>query len=346
VLDQASPNNLHVIYGSTPLTMARDGRKKPCAGIKGVTLDPAFAERHMPGGVPFDATIFTEPSIDHLDLQAIYPPYYDNLTNTYGWGDEEFYDEVIADRSTPWDRQLCAGAPDGLCLETMFRSIARYDWIRDRHLAKPDNYSNAQSLAIPDNNTSGAVRTFAVRERGDLDSLRVKVTITHPDISQLRIELSNPAGATVVLKQAGTGSGANLNGWYPTDFTPAQPLAGLYGTSVNGTWRLRIVDTVSGGTGTLNSFILETWYDDVWPVGYYDAPLSQLCGRYALTVNDAASRTNNVVLGVLSHKTAEDKPSQIGDILWGFDPYRYDHAQMTEVIRWVLGEHFRLDMRP
>jgi subtilisin-like proprotein convertase family protein len=347
VLDEVSPNSMYVIYGSSPLTQVRTGRRPGCAGVKGVSLDGDFAARHMPGGVPFDETIFTEPTIDHLDIQASYPPYYDNLVNAYSWGDEEFYDQVIADRSTHWDRQNCANSPDGgLCLEPMFRAVARYDWIRARHLPKPDSYSNTQSIAIPDNNAAGVVRTFTVREHGDLDSLRVRVNITHPNISQLRLELMNPAGVTIALKEVGTGSGANLNGWYPTDFTPAEPLSGLYGTDVGGMWRLRIYDREAGGTGTFTSYTLETWYDDTWPVGYYAVPMSSLCGRFALTPNDQASKTNDVVVGLVSNKTAQEKPSQVGDVLWGFDPYRYDHVQMTEVIRWVLGEHFNLPMRP
>ncbi len=349
VLDQVSPNNAYAIYGSSPVIQARVGRKSACAGVKGVTLDPTFEERHMPAGAPFDDVIFTEPTIDHLDLATPQPgsaPYYDNLQNTYSWGDEEFYDQVIVDRSTPWQRQNCANAPDGRCLEPMFRSIARYDWIRDQHESKPDNYSNSTAAAIPDNNAGGVVRNYTVTQHGLLDSLRVRVAITHPNITQLRLELTNPAGVTIVLKEAGTGSGANLNGWYPTDFTPAQPLDGLYGTDVNGLWRLRVIDTQAGGTGSFTSFTLETWYDDTWPVGYYNVIMSQLCGRYALTVGDQSSKTNDVVVGLLSYKTAQEKPSQVGDILLGFDPYRYNHTQMTSVIRWVLGEHFNLPMRP
>jgi subtilisin-like proprotein convertase family protein len=342
-IDHVAPQSSYVIYGSTPVISARVGRKPSCAGIKGVTLDPVFAERHMPAGAPFATTIFTEPTIDHRDLSAAY---YNDLTRPYDWGDEEFYDQVIVDRSTPWQIQTCAESPGARCLEPMFRSVARYDWIRDRHATKPDAYSNTQAIAIPDNNAAGVLRTFTVTDHGVLDSLRVRVSITHPNISQLRLELTNPQGVTIVLKTAGTGAGANLVGWYPTDFTPAEPLAGLCGAEVAGIWRLRVIDTQSGGTGNFTSFTLETWYDDTWPVGYYNSVMSQLCGRYALTIDERSSKTNGLVVGLLSYKTAREKPSQVGDILWGFDPYRYDHVQMTEAIRWVLGEHFNLPMRP
>jgi subtilisin-like proprotein convertase family protein len=349
VIDQVSPNSSYVIYGSSPTIAAKVGRKAPCTGVKGLTLDPAFVGRHMPGGAPFASTIFTDPTIDHVDLaNPVQPngPYYDNLQNPYNWGDEEFYDQKIVERNTPWQQQTCEGAPNDLCLEPMFRTVARFEWIRDRHAVTPDNYTNSTSGAIPDNSAAGLLRNYTVTEYGDLDSLRVRVNITHPNISQLRLELSSPAGVTVVLKEAGTGSGANLNGWYPTDFTPTQPLSAFYGAGVHGVWRLRVIDTVTGATGTFNSYTLETRYDDPWPVGYYVAVLQTLCGKYGLAVGEQASNTNNLVVGLLSHKTAQQKPSQVGDVLWGFDPYRFNHTQMTEAIRWVLGEHFNLPMRP
>jgi subtilisin-like proprotein convertase family protein len=320
-----------------------------------LTLDPTFVERHMPAGAPFNSTIFTQPTIDWADRvqpqSTAVLPTYDNLAGgTYEWGNEEFYDQNITSRATFWNRQrTCANSPDGYCIEPMFRSVARFDWIMDQHARKPDNYVMGTTAPIPDNTTGGLVRNNTVPHHGVLDSLRVRVVLTHPDISQLRLELTNPAGVTITLKEAGTGSGANLNGWYPTDFTPAQPLSGLYGVNVNGVWRLRIIDTQAGGTGTFTSYTLEAWYNDTWPGTpgqYYSVQMRDLCGRYALTGDNRSALTDNVAVGMLSYKTAPEKPNQTGDILWGFDPYRYEHDQMVEAIRWVLGEHFGLPMRP
>lgn len=351
VIDHVAPRSgVDVLYGSSPQITAQAARRSACGGTKALLLDSEFAARHMPGGAAFASAIFTEPLIDWQDESQ---SFYDNLTSSWVWGDDEFYDQVIADRTTHWDRQQCDNSPvqEQRCLEPMFYAYARFDWIRNKHLTKPARQNSSPPAGqINDNDPAGALLTFNSLNHGTLDSLRLRVNITHPAISQLRLELTNPAGVTVVIKEAGTGSGANLVGWYPTDFTPANPLTPLYGGDVYGNWRLRIIDTQTGGRGSFGSTAsptaLETWFDDPWPVGYYTQNLNQLCGRYALNQGATSARSHGVMIGLNSWKTAVDKPSQVGDILWGFDPYRFDHAQMKLAIRWVLGEHFNLFMRP
>ena len=49
-------------------------------------------------------------------------------------------------------------------------------------------------------------------------------------------------------------------------------------------------------------------------------------------------------IGFFVHKTKYEKPSQKADVVWGFDPYRFDSVQVRQAIRWVLGEHFGLAM--
>jgi RimJ/RimL family protein N-acetyltransferase len=128
VIDQMSPNTADVIYGSEPLISARNGRKSVCAAMKGLILDDAFASAHAPA---IADAIPTEDLIDWRDLD---PAYYDNLLNVYQWGDDEFY-ENAGDRPTPYTEQTCEDGPDGKCIEPMFRSVARFDWIRAQHLA-------------------------------------------------------------------------------------------------------------------------------------------------------------------------------------------------------------------
>jgi hypothetical protein len=41
-----------------------------------------------------------------------------------------------------------------------------------------------------------------------------------------------------------------------------------------------------------------------------------------------------------------DKPNQRGDVVWGFDPYRFNNDHMRAAVRWVLGEYFGLTMLP
>jgi len=49
-------------------------------------------------------------------------------------------------------------------------------------------------------------------------------------------------------------------------------------------------------------------------------------------------------IGILSHATVGTKPSGIPDMVWGFDPTRFDPTDMRKAINWVLGDHFGLNV--
>ncbi len=132
VVDQMSPASTYPLYGATPEITVANGRRASCAAMKCLVLDPTFRDRHLPAGLAFPETLAAETTIEWRDLQ---PAYYNDLLISYGWGNDEFYDQVIADRTTPWSRQLCVEGPDGRCVEPMFRAQARFDWIRQKHLA-------------------------------------------------------------------------------------------------------------------------------------------------------------------------------------------------------------------
>ncbi len=90
--------------------------------------------------------------------------------------------------------------------------------------------------------------------------------------------------------------------------------------------------------------------DDPWPEGYYGGQwqptLDEVCGVTGLDLFPATARTNDRVTAFVTHKFREQKPVPVGDVVLGFDPYRFDHAAATSMIRWVLGEHFGLTMNP
>ncbi len=56
------------------------------------------------------------------------------------------------------------------------------------------------------------------------------------------------------------------------------------------------------------------------------------------------TRIDGAPVGLLSHKTEATKPTPGGDVIWGFDPSRFDPPKIKKAIRWVLGEEFRLRM--
>jgi subtilisin-like proprotein convertase family protein len=121
-----------------------------------------------------------------------------------------------------------------------------------------------------------------------IGNVQVRVRITHPDLSQLRLELVNPAGSVVPLvlrgdvafdpdllqADFGTGTGAGTAFTIfddsaqntisnTTDVAPyvgtyrsVVPLAQFVGGAPNGTWLLRVTDNVQNQIGQVNSFQL------------------------------------------------------------------------------------------
>ncbi len=56
------------------------------------------------------------------------------------------------------------------------------------------------------------------------------------------------------------------------------------------------------------------------------------------------TKVDGTIVGFVSHKTELTKPTAGGDVLWGFDPSRFDPAKIQKAIRWVLGQEFGLRM--
>ncbi|MEZ4388968.1 MAG: hypothetical protein R3D98_15590 [Candidatus Krumholzibacteriia bacterium] len=86
--------------------------------------------------------------------------------------------------------------------------------------------------------------------------------------------------------------------------------------------------------------------DDTWPTGYYNGAgqlsLNDLCGLQALEPGQLATRTDQQVTAFVTRRFLDQKPSGAGDVVLGFDPYRFDHAAMRSALLWILGEHFGL----
>ena len=91
--------------------------------------------------------------------------------------------------------------------------------------------------------------------------------------------------------------------------------------------------------------------DADWPFSQYTAQeLEYGCGPLALTelggVPLSSARTNDQVYGFFSYKKVENKPGgPKADVYWGFDPYRFDHDDTQDAIRWVL-DYFGLNINP
>ena len=116
-------------------------------------------------------------------------------------------------------------------------------------------FSSAPELAIPDNEPGGVSDVIEVSAAGQIDGIRVSVDITHTYIGDLKVSLSGPNGATVVLHDRAGARTRNLAVSYDATTTPV--LAGFLGQDAAGAWTLRVEDLARRDTGQLNRWGLE-----------------------------------------------------------------------------------------
>ena len=143
-------------------------------------------------------------------------------------------------------------------------------------LASASYSSGGVVMPIPDNNTNGAEIPITVPDVGLIADVNVRVRLNHTYDGDLVISLIHPDATAVTLssKRGGGGdnygSGAtNCSGTFTVfddsaaiaitsgaapfagSYRPLQLLSTLNGKSVAGTWKLRVVDTGGGDTGTV-----------------------------------------------------------------------------------------------
>lgn len=115
--------------------------------------------------------------------------------------------------------------------------------------------STGGALPVPDRTTKTWALTFT--NAVDVDEVNCYVNITHPYKSDLVVTLVSPSGTPVALHDHTGGSGANIVGWYDSQIAPYEPLSRFNGEAANGTWTLKVTDTVPANSGTINSWQLE-----------------------------------------------------------------------------------------
>lgn len=161
-----------------------------------------------------------------------------------------------------------------------FPMAAPYVWAFDTQsgLQQTKTYSSGNiSVSIPDNNINTPLDlTLNVPDMGTIVDVDVKIRINHTWDADLDIYVVHPDGTIVELSTDNGGSGDNY-GSGPTDCTgtftvfddeattpitsgtapfagsykPEQALSALDGKPLNGNWKLRLIDDLSGDTGTI-----------------------------------------------------------------------------------------------
>ena len=129
-------------------------------------------------------------------------------------------------------------------------------------------YSSASAASI----TPGgrAVSLVSVPDDIKVRTVKIKVNLTHPNLSDLYIHVTGPGGIDVVLSNRKGGSTANLvgtlfddaaskpvalgRGPYNGSYKPDSTLSNLTGTSARGLWKLWVEDRGGVNRGTLTSW--------------------------------------------------------------------------------------------
>lgn len=146
--------------------------------------------------------------------------------------------------------------------------------------------SSTTSSAIPDNTPAGVTRALAISGTGDVrvETVEVTVSVTHANRGQLQFEVTSPAGTRTVLGSPRTkDTTADLDKW--TFSTPRH-----WGELANGTWTVRVIDTVAGTSGTLTAASIA-----VYGTAAVAAPPTIGAQPVASTANAGSSATFSVM---------------------------------------------------
>ena len=112
--------------------------------------------------------------------------------------------------------------------------------------------ATAPLLAIPDGNADGIRSPMRIDAAGKVRDIVVSLSIVHPYIGDLRVELIAPSGQRAILHNRSGGSADNLRGTY--DRSAAPGLETLVGEESKGEWTLAVYDLAPRDEG-----MLEVW---------------------------------------------------------------------------------------
>ena len=132
-------------------------------------------------------------------------------------------------------------------------------------------------LAIPDNDATGATSTINVPDLDKIVDLNVVVNITHTYDGDIALSLVAPDGTTIALSTRRGSSGDNYTGTVFDDaaataiangtapftgsYRPENPLSAVNGKVASGAWKLKVVDSASSDSGTIQDWSLQFTYE-------------------------------------------------------------------------------------
>jgi len=112
--------------------------------------------------------------------------------------------------------------------------------------------SGTISLAIPDNDASGASNIKAMSSSITVEAVQVKINLAHSYSGELGIELTSPSGTTSMLFNPRNAFGTANNITNQILLSNA-----FYGEQGSGNWTIKVVDTLASDTGTITDWSIK-----------------------------------------------------------------------------------------
>jgi subtilisin-like proprotein convertase family protein len=188
---------------------------------------------------------------------------------------------AVAASAAPMSGTLAAGSECGVDVEATLALLASGQASQTVPVTLPTgepgpplNHSRTPNLAIPDEDSRGAVATMTIATAARVKDLNVRVSLAHQWVGDLMIELTSPQGTTVRLANHPGGpdnfgqnlintvfddeAGGNISAGtapYTGSFRPQDDqLSRFDGQRLQGTWTLRVRDLFEGKTGSIQSW--------------------------------------------------------------------------------------------
>ncbi len=116
-----------------------------------------------------------------------------------------------------------------------------------------DNSADSLSISIADEDASGNTDSLTIAAI-TVEVVEITISISHPDIGEVAIELQSPASTKSILLTM-------YNGFSNSDDLAEMVLLSnaFYGESGAGSWTIKVIDGVFGNTGTLTSWKLKIY---------------------------------------------------------------------------------------
>ncbi len=236
----------------------------------------------------------------HLDLEK----------NLNGGDEKDLYANragvALSHQTMPSTRQW-DGSDSGLVISDVSAPGAQMTFRLGRGTATNTvSRETTTDLLIPDKKTAGVRSVVTITESGTVAAIRARVSIIHPRIADLRVELIAPSGRSVMLHDRAGGDTSDLKQiWDSQSF---QPLAALAGEPIQGDWTLVLRDLKRGGTGRLNWWGLALDYSTPYQTATgtsqpnLSIPDADPNGVQSLIAIDAAGTTKDIrVLVEIAH---------------------------------------------